>query len=413
MRETEQPVERLLGHLFRHESGKMAAVLTNLLGSSRLDDVEDVVQDTLLKALEVWKFKGVPENPTAWLFTVARRKAIDLLRHDRVRINRIPPETNEPSWPETEHAIQDVMLRFMFASCHPSIPPESQIAFTLRTLGGLSTQEIAAAFMTSEETIAKRIYRAKEKFRQERITLEPPPADELPGRLDLVLKVLYLLFNEGYYSANPAHVMREDLCAEAMRLTHLLVLQPLTNQPQVRALLALMCFHASRFPARADDQNQIVLLEFQDRSKWSQDLIRRGLVWLDKAAEGERLTEYHVEAAIASVHAIAPTFAKTDWAGLRKLYDLLYEIKPTPAAALSRAIAIGYAESRSAGIEALKAIETPSPNQYYHMALGVFLADLGLKADAQIQFSTALHLTTSSAERQLLQFRLSSLKVDK
>lgn len=388
----------------------MAAVLTRMMGSSHLDDVEDIVQDTLLKALEVWKYKGVPDNPTAWLFTVARRKAIDRLRaaQTRVKLNGISQD-HDGDWVNTEDEIQDAVLRFMFATCHPSIPPESQVAFTLRTLGGLSVHEIAAAFMTSEDTIAKRIYRAKEKFRQEKFSLEAPPLEQLPKRLDQVLHVLYLLFNEGYYSSNPSMFIREDLCAEAMRLNFLLTQHPQTNLPQVKALLALMCLQASRFPARADDQNQIVLLEQQDRSKWSQELIRRGLGWLEAAATGDWLTEYHVEAAIASVHALAPAFEKTDWNALERLYETLFTLKPSPTTALNRAIAIGYAQGANAGIMALRVIDTLDENQYYHTALGVFYAQGSLYADARIHFTTALDLTTSPQERELLTQRLAQL----
>lgn len=410
MRETDQPVDRLVGHLFRHEAGRMAAVLTRLLGSAHLDDVDDIVQETLLKALDVWKYRGVPANPTAWLFTVARRKAIDHLRArksmDTLEHLNVVEQTD---WNLNESGIQDSVLKVMFAACHPAIAPESQVAFTLKTLGGLSVHEIAKAFMTSDENIAKRIYRAKEKLREEDILNEPLTEGELTGRLEQVLRTLYLLFNEGYYSSNPTLYIREDLCAEAMRLTYLLLQHEPTRLPQVKALLALMCLQASRFPARADDRNQIILLERQDRTRWNKDLINRGLTWLNEAATGDWLTDYHVEAAIASVHAIAPTFEKTNWKELLKLYDTLYSIKPSATTGLNRAIAAGYALGPSDGIEALLAIDGAPDGLYYHTALGEFYARAGLLKDALIQFEAALNEAGSQQERELLESKKSQL----
>lgn len=413
MSETSVSIEKTIGHLFRHEAGRMAAVLARMLGPQSLDEVEDIVQDTLLKALEVWKFKGIPENPSAWLYKVARNKAIDRLRarkHHQRLSTEIDQDFAEESIQENwENNIDDSVLRMMFACCHPAIAIESQIAFTLKTLGGLSVKEIASAFLTSEETIAKRIYRAKEKFRDEKIELTPPSMFELPSRLESVLKVLYLLFNEGYYSCNPELVIREDLCAEAMRLTYLLVRHPQTSLPQAKALLALMCLHASRFPARADDQNQIVLLEHQDRKKWNQDLIQRGLHWLELASVGDWLTDYHVEAAIASVHALAPTFAQTDWNKLLQLYDTLDTMNPSQATLLNKAIVTGYAQSPAAGVDALTNISGLEQSQYYHVALGDCLVQLKRVEEARHHFNEALQLTTSTAERQLIQTKLSQL----
>jgi RNA polymerase sigma factor (sigma-70 family) len=406
-------IEKTIGHLFRHEAGKMTAVLARLLGPQSMDDVDDLVQDTLLKALEVWKFKGIPENPSAWLYKVARNKAIDKLRtrkhHQRLNATNDQDFVEEFVPDKWEQTIDDSVLRMMFACCHPAIPIESQIAFTLKTLGGLSVKEIASAFLASEDTIAKRIYRAKEKFREEKIELTPPSIFELPSRLESVLKVLYLLFNEGYYSSNPALIIREDLCAEAMRLTYLLVRHPQTGMPQAKALLALMCLHASRFPARADDQNQIVLLEHQDRKKWNQELIQRGLYWLEQASSGDWLTEYHVEAAIASVHALAPTFAQTDWSKLLQLYDTLYSLNPSQTTVLNRAIVTGFAKSPAEGWDALTRISGLEQNQYYHVALGDCLAQLNRMEESRQHFTEAMRLTSSGAEKYLIQAKLSVL----
>ena len=398
--------------MFRHEAGRMAAVLTRMLGTRYLDDVDDIVQDTLVKALEVWKIKGLPDNPSAWLYKVARNRAIDILRQRKhaLKLDYAEHIEEEPLPMDWEKSIDDSVLRMMFACCHPTIPIESQIAFTLKTLGGLSVKEIASAFLASEETIAKRIYRAKEKIREEKIEIEAPPVYELRHRLESVCKVLYLMFNEGYYSSSPEQIVREDLCAEAMRLTYLLVRHPQTGLSHVKALLALMCLHASRFPARADDQNQIVLLEHQDRKKWNLELIQRGFYWLEQASDGNWLTEYHVEAAIASVHATAPDFASTDWNELLKLYETLHEIKPSMGTALNKAIAIGYARSPQAGVEALNKITGLESNHYYHVALGDFLVQLNSTTEANDHFLNALSLTPSDAERKLIQTKLSRLR---
>ncbi|MEI9911852.1 MAG: sigma-70 family RNA polymerase sigma factor [Bacteroidota bacterium] len=263
-------INQLVDHLFRHESGKMVAVLSRLLGLQNLETAQDIVQDTLLQAMNTWGFKNIPDNPQGWLYRVAKNKAVDFLRR-RKKFNAISPQyayllESEYSLSPTvknlflENEIQDSQLRMMFACCHPSIPEESQIALTLKTLCGLSIHEIARAFLTNDETISKRIYRAKEKIKTEKIEMDVPPADELRHRLDAVLKSLYLLFNEGYNSSHPDQLIREDLCEEAMRLCNLITGHPLTAFPRSKALLALMCFQASRLNARLDDKGNIIVL---------------------------------------------------------------------------------------------------------------------------------------------------------
>lgn len=411
-----EEVRQAIGHLFRHEAGKMAAVLTRMLGTTALDDVDDIVQDTLLRAMETWKIKGMPDNPTAWLHKVARNRAIDLLRAKKKQQKILTDEsllievTTESETDSVDNQeIEDSMLRMMFACCHPSIPIESQIAFTLKTLGGLSVKEIAKAFLTSEETTAKRIYRAKEKIREEKIEMAPPPVFELPSRLGSILKVLYLLFNEGYYSSNPEYTIREDLCEEAMRLTFLLRKNKNTNQPPVNALLGLMCLQASRFPARFDDQRSIILLMYQDRSKWNRDLINRGLQFLEESSDGDWLTEYHVEAAIASVHALAKTFEDTNWAELVRLYETLEQVKPGVLVTFNKAIAIGYSGSPQRAIEALLPINELNQLHYYHTALGNFYAMLNDLPNAKASFQKALLLTTSASETDLIRQKLERL----
>ncbi len=410
MTQSSQHVHQLVGHLFRHESGKMAAVLTRLLGTDNLDVAEDLVQDTLLKAMEIWRFRGVPDNPSAWLYKVARNKAIDWLRSGKRQTKLSVAQENNLS-PDlysvheelfTEDEIQDSMLRMMFACCHPTIPFESQIALTLKTLGGLSVPEIAHAFLTSEETIAKRIYRAKEKLKQEKIKLEPPGVFELPHRLDGVLHVLYLLYNEGYNSSHSDTLIREDLCEEAMRLTYLLTQHKATRLPKVNALMALMCLQASRFAARTGNMGEIILLEEQDRTQWNQPLIQKGLSFLEKSSTGNVLSEYHIEASIASVHALASRFEETSWGALLVLYETLRELKPGPIVNLNHAIVIGYAHSAAAGIQELEKIPDLPHHYLYLTALGNFYLLQGNATKAKELFERALSKTNSAQEAGLL-----------
>ncbi len=405
-----QQVDKLIGHLFRHEAGRMAAVLTRYLGAEHMEVAHDLVQDTLLKAMETWPFHTIPDNPSAWLYRVARNKAIDFIR-SRQSVVRGKENYEKEIVPVIEQAfeeddINDSVLRMMFACCHPSIPPESQITLTLKTLGGLSTSEIAHAFLTNEEAIAKRLYRAKEKIRNENIRLEPPGMYELPTRLKSVLKVLYLLFNEGYYSHHPSAHIREDLCEEAMRLTYLLVQHPNTCLPKVKALMALMCLQASRFDARTSASGEIILMEFQDRSKWSRPLIEKGLQFLTAASEGNHLSEYHIEAAIASIHALAPTWSQTRWPELVRLYEALSVCKPGWMVALNHAIAIGYAQSPAEGIARLESIHGLEKNHLYLTALGNFHLLDQKYARAEYYLQQAHACVTLPSERELIQRKL-------
>jgi len=406
-------VEQLVGHLFRIEAGKMAAVLTRLLGTEHFDTAEDIVQDTLLKAMESWRMRGIPDNPSAWMYKVAHNKAIDWVRsQQRKTKSRLPNESDKlnPFVNEqsifAEQEIEDSVLRMMFACCHPSIPVESQVALTLKTLGGLSVAEIGHAFLTTEETIAKRIYRAKEKIKEQKIKLDPPSVFELPQRLNSLLHVLYLLFNEGYYTSSGDALIREDLCAEAMRLNYLLVNHLATNLPKVNALMALMCLQSSRFEARTSVSGEIILLENQDRNKWNQMLIQKGLWFLEKASTSHTLNEYLVEASIASVHALAKRFEDTSWDKLIALYDVLLEMKPSPVVSLNRAIAIGYALSPEQGIKELQKIVKLEANSHYYVALGNFYLKLYNHDAALTSFQNALAKTFHTPERELIEQKI-------
>ncbi|TDH20668.1 sigma-70 family RNA polymerase sigma factor [Segetibacter sp. 3557_3] len=410
----QEPVNKIVDHLFRHESGKMIAVLSKLLGLQNLGAAQDLTQDTLVQALYTWSYKGLPDNPTAWLYRVARNKAIDYLRREKtfraVRAQHAvwlnEQYTVDPDGSLFEEGqIEDSLLRMMFACCHPAIPVESQIALVLKTLCGLSVPEIARAFLRDEETISKRVYRAREKIKAENIALELPLSHELPARLDAVLHALYLLFNEGYNSSQPEQLIREDLCEEAMRLAFLLTQTPATNLPRTNALLALFCFQASRLKARLGEQGNIILLKQQDRSKWYQPLISKGYFFLDTATQHET-SIYHLEAAIAYLHAVAPSFEDTDWKAIYYLYQVLATEHPTPFILLNKAIAASYALDKRTALEALNNIQGLENYYLYHTAIGEIYFDLHEHEQALKHYQKALSLTRSVAEQQLLQQKL-------
>jgi RNA polymerase sigma factor (sigma-70 family) len=405
-------INQTIDHLFRHESGKITAVLTRLLGFQNFETAQDIVQDTLLQAMTAWGYGSLPDNPSGWLYKVAKNKAIDFIRREK-RFREIGPRyayqlQSEYSLSPTvnnlflENEIQDSQLRMMFACCHPLIPAESQIALTLKTLCGLSVTEIANAFLTSEETIAKRIYRAKEKIKAAQIELDVPEGTELPERIDAVLKSLYLLFNEGYNSSNPDQLIREDLCEEAIRLAHLLTQHSLTRFPRTYALLSLFCFQSSRLHARLNDKGHIITLKYQARSKWYQPLIRKGFDYLEMAAEPFEVSTYHLEAAIASIHAASPSFDKTDWKSIYHLYDLLYQLQPNPVVAMNKGIASAYAISKQHALDELQKINGLDNHHLYFASLGELYLDINEPAKAKEQFEKAWRLTTSISEKNFL-----------
>src|SRR4029079_10087478 len=301
----------LIPHLFRTEFRKIAAVLSKLFGVENLELAEDIASETFLSALENWPYKGIPENPVAWLYAVAKNKAKNHLQRNQVFAEKVArqikyssPQKEEVEIDLSEKNISDSQLQMLFALCHPSIPTEAQIGLSLRILCGFGIDEIAEAFLTNKETINKRLFRAKEKLRSEKVQLEFTPADQLSDRLNNVLHIIYLLFNEGYYSMTQNEILRRDLCAEAMRLGAFLTEYERTNQPKTNALLALMSFHASRFNARQTSEGDIILYEDQDKKKWDAELIRQGMHFLELSATGNELSSYHLEARIACWHCI-------------------------------------------------------------------------------------------------------------
>jgi RNA polymerase sigma factor (sigma-70 family) len=411
-------IHDLVDHFFRHQSAKLAAVLTRVFGLQNLELVEDVVQSALVEALEVWKIRGVPENPAAWMYRVARNKALDVIRRQQVA-DRFGPKW--VLWRETTsgpvqidrlflaNEIADSQLRMIFACCHPQLPEESQISLALKTLCGFSTAEIARALLTTETNAKKRVARAKRKFLDKEVEFEVPAGDALEARLDSVHSVLYLLFNEGYSSSHPDELIRRDLCAEAMRLCLFLFNHPASRNPETAALLALMLLHAARFDARLDESSNILLLEEQDRTRWNREIIAQGVYYLNESASGSRVSRYHLEAAIAAEHSLAPTFPGTNWRAILTLYDDLIRIYPSPIHELNRAIALAQIAGSDAGITAIRGIrDLDSLDDYHllHATLGEFHLRAGRLDEARRCFLRSMECTVSLSEQRLLERKL-------
>jgi RNA polymerase sigma factor (sigma-70 family) len=405
----------LADHLFRREAGRMVAALTRLFGARHVDLAEDIVQETLLKAMQEWPFRGVPDQPAAWLHRVARNLAIDRLRREARGLELLKENaallrsewTLSSTVNEVMRAptIADDQLRMMFACCHPAIPREQQVALALKTLCGFSVPEIARAFVTNEETINKRLYRAREAFRALG-RIEFPAESELLARLEHVLATIYLLFNEGYNSTSHDDLIREDLIEEALRLCDLLTRNTATDAPEVHALLALMLYHSARSEARLDADGTIVLLQDQDRSKWDAELIALADRHLDRAVSREGMSIYHAEAAIAGLHAHAPRFDETNWASIISLYDELLRLNPSPVVRFNRAIAVAQAEGPAAGSIALDEVRGLEGSHLYHAARGDLLRDLSRRDEAREAYALAATLTRSPAENALLRKKL-------
>jgi RNA polymerase sigma-70 factor, ECF subfamily len=410
-------LHHLVDHLFRHSAGQMVATLARVFGPEHLSLAEEVVQEALVAALQQWGMRGVPDNPRGWLFQVAKNRALDQLRREtslRGKERDIAVALTNAASDEAgfAHELRDDQLRMMLMCCHPAIANESRVALTLKTVGGFSVDEIARAFLTKKETIAQRIVRAKRAIREEQLRLDFPSARELPQRLETLLEVLYLLFNEGYSAHAGEDLVRADLCTEAIRLTRQLVEHPATAAPECHALLALMLLQAARLPARVDAAGELATLEEQDRGRWDQPMLAEGLRSLGRSAAGDRLTAYHVEAAIASAHAVAPSFEETDWPSIVEHYDQLLAIKPSPVVALNRAIAVAMAHGPREGIAAIEQIAShPSLRDYLPLptTLGELWLRTGDRKQAAAHFSRALELPGTMIEKRFLLRKLSSL----
>jgi RNA polymerase sigma-70 factor (ECF subfamily) len=410
-------VNPLVDSLFRHESGKLVASLTRFFGLPYLELVEDAVQEALLKAAQQWPYRGIPAQPTAWLWQVAKNQALDRLRREKTLTTKLAPLIHEldqhsrMSEPQLAHEIRDNLLRLIFTCCHPLLPPESQVALTLKTICGFSIPEIARAFLIPEATVAKRLVRAKQKIRQAGLPYEVPQGNELSSRLTSVQEVLYLLFNEGYSASQGDRVIRGELCGEAIRLAAALAEHPTGDTPKTHALLALMLLHTARLNARQDERGHLLPLAEQDRLQWDKAMILKGLHHLKQATTTQELSEYHLQAGIAACHCVAPDYAATDWPGILHLYDLLLKLNPSPVIALNRAVALAEVYGAKAGLEAIRQIQDSAAINSYHFFYAT-RAELHLKLgdyeSAGQDYEQALTLTGVPSEKDFLAGKLAA-----
>jgi RNA polymerase sigma factor (sigma-70 family) len=405
--------EELIPHLFRTEYRKIVSVLCKHFGFDQIETAEDIASDTFLTASETWGLNGIPPNPTAWLYYVAKNKAKNYLHRNSILETKIIPElerTDPVTYQEeidlSPQNINDSQLQMMFAVCHPSLSQEAQIGLSLRILCGFGIEEIADAFLTNKETINKRLYRAKEKLRQEKVKIELPDATEIDERLEVVLRTIYLLFNEGYYSISQDTTLRKDLCLEAMRLCYMLVETKETNKPQVNALLSLMCFQASRFEARLDKNGELILYEDQDTSLWDSDLIRKGEYFLSCSASGNKLSRYHLEAAIAYWHTHKED-TREKWENILQLYNQLLQIEYSPIAALNRTYALSKANGKEEAIIEAEKLKL-TDNHFYFTLLGELYTDID-NEKAKENFKKALSLAKTHADKQAIQRKIDRL----
>jgi len=404
--------QELIPHLFRTEYRKIIAVLCKHFGLEHMGIAEDIASDTFLTAAQVWPMHGIPINPVAWLYNVAGNKAKNYLRRHILFENKIAPQVKTDAHlfeyePDLSHQnIADSQLQMMFAICHPSIPQEAQIGLSLRILCGFGIEEVADAFLASKDAINKRLYRAKEKLREEKIKIELPAPSEIDARLDTVLTTIYLLFSEGYYSVSRDRALRKEVCLEAMRLCHMLIEDTSTNKPQVNALMALMCFHSSRFDARVNKNGEWILYEDQNTELWDVALVSKGIYFLNCAARGDRLTNYHLEAMIA-YWSTQKTDTKEKWEAILQLYDSLLRVQYSPVAALNRTFALAKAKSKATAITEAEHLNLTN-NQFYYALLGELYT--GIDNSKAIQnLQEALLLAKTQADKQVIQNKMAHL----
>lgn len=404
--------QSLIPHLFRTEFRKIVAVISRLFGLQHIEIAEDIASETFLLAAETWEKKGIPENPTAWLYTVAKNKTKDYLKRNQLFSDKITQQlqlnhsiTNQLELDISPAFIKDSELKMMFAVCHPAIPVEAQIGLALRILFGLGIEEIADAFLTQKDTINKRLHRAKEKLREANIQLEMPQILDIPKRISAVYLTLYLLFNQGYYAPTKSNVISKAICLQALQLAYLLTENSYTNTPELNALIALMCFHASRLDARIENSS-IILLDLQDHSQWDTELILTGEMYLNQSASGAQLSKYHLEAAIAFWHT-QPVDGIEKWENILKYYNLLLQVEYTPIAALNRTYAVYKTQGPLKAIkEALKL--QLNNNHLYHSLLGQLYLETDI-SNAKKHLSIAFDLAKSETDKKLLKSKLDNL----
>ncbi|WP_246496379.1 RNA polymerase sigma factor [Chitinophaga varians] len=400
--------------MFRTEFSRISAVLCKHFGIEHIELAEDIASETFLLAMETWSYKGIPENPTAWLYVVAKNKAKNYFARAHMFREKIMPElkqtTDVPAieLDLSDQNISDSLLQMLFAICHPAIPTEAQIGLALRILCGFGIDEIAHAFLSNKETINKRLFRAREKLRAEKVPIEMPETAEIPQRLNAVLTTLYLLYNEGYYSESQDAVIREELCIEAIRLTKLLLNNPLTNTPAANALMALMCLHASRLPARKDENGALILYQDQDESLWNKELISEGAYHLHIASQGRTLSRYHLEATIAWWHTIKEDTAEK-WDNILQLYNRLLQLEYSPVAALNRTFALSKVKGNAAALPEAEKLGLAG-NPYYHTLLGELYQGIDNQQALQ-HLQQALHLSKTQPEKQTIQQKIDHLPI--
>ncbi|THU38094.1 RNA polymerase subunit sigma [Niastella caeni] len=407
--------QELIPHLFRTEYRKIIAVLCKRFGFDEIETAEDIASDTFMTAAQIWPLQGIPQNPIAWLYAVAKNKAKNFLQRQATFHNKVVPDTatTENASTVTDYEIDlspkninDSQLQMMFAICHPAIAPESQIGLSLRILCGFGIEEIADAFLTNKETINKRLYRAKEKLREENIPIALPDRAAIDERLATVLATIYLLFNEGYYSITNNKTLRKELCFEAMRLCYMLVENKFTNKPAANALLSLMCFHASRFEARINKNGDLVLYEEQDTSLWDADLISKGGYFLNCSASGNQLSRYHLEAAIAYWNTRKDD-THEKWEAILQLYNQLLQIEYSPIAALNRTYALSKANGKQEAIIEAEKLNL-SGNHFYFTLLGELYTGID-NGKARLHFEKALTLAKTITDKQVIQKKIERL----
>lgn len=417
-------IENTVNHLFREEAGKMVAVLVKIFGSENFELAEDVVQDALINALETWKFKGLPDNPRAWLYSVARNKAIDIIRRNKhsKTFDFSDPDrqllaseftlatTMDHFW--SEHQIKDDFLGMMYACCHPGISPENQITLILKSLSGFSTKEVARSFLTSEDTVSKRVYRTKEYFRKHKLRPEIPSPEELGDRTSVVLQAIYQIFNEGYNATHSDTLVREDLISQALSLCKALLENEKTRLPEADALMALMCFHTARSDGRLTEEGELIILQKQDRSKWNKELISAGQHYLNKASYGKKISSYHLEATIAHEHCIAISYDATNWPMILKCYNLLLNQRFDPVVFLNRCVVLIEVEGEDKALSELHRLkDNPQLNKYYlyYSILGELYQRSNQVSLARKALRKAIELTQSKQEKKFLNKKLKQL----
>ena len=406
----DRTVHRLVDSLARDSASRLVAALARRLGAGRIAVAEDAVQHALMQALSLWPFKGVPGRPEAWLSTVARNRALDLMRRDS-RTVAIDDEvmlapTNDAPEGRFDRELNDDELALLFAVCHPALSPEMRVTFALKTVCGLTVPQIAAGLLSEPTAIAQRLVRARRQLETANVAIEAPPPEALPERAESVRTALYLMFNEGYSASSGEALVHPEFCVEAVRLARALAAHPMTAAPASDALAALLALTAARLPTRVGPDGVAQLLEDQPRAEWDQNLIALGLAHLDRSARGDEMTVWHLRAEIASLHAMTQSAAETDWRRIVGVYEQLMALDPSPVVELSRAVAIGHARGPAAGLKALPAV---IGNPYVEAARGLFLGRLGRLGEARRHFERAQSLARTDPERRLMARRLANL----